>query len=221
MGSPALQDMVPRLVVRPGAVLAGGHDGGKGQGLAPPFPQAPFDLPGHLALRLPRGELPGDLAQHRLAQFQGPAHGGQFLRGLHLPQLFHHPFQGPPLHLDPFGADGFSQALIPPKGNVGRFEPQPPHPKFLEQPGQGFPQAHLINHYLKGRGLLPGPKLVAKIGEQHRGGRGDKQGAPIGIIGGEAAEIAAARRAGDQQSINFPPAAKISQGGQTRNFEGG
>ena len=31
---------IPRLVVGPGAVFPGGHDGGEGQGLGAPFPQA-------------------------------------------------------------------------------------------------------------------------------------------------------------------------------------
>ena len=90
---------------------------------------------------------------------------------------------------------------------------------LLEQPRQGLPQAHLINDYLKGRGLLLGPKLVAKIGEQHRRSPGDEQGPPVGIIGSEAAEITAILRAGDQEAVHFPLGQQFSQGGQTRGFD--
>ncbi len=86
-----------------------------------------------------------------------------------------------------------------PISEVGRFEAQALHLELLEQLRQGFPQAHLINHDLKGCGFLLGPKLIAEIGEEHRRGLGDEKQAPVGIIGGEAAEIAATRRAGDQR----------------------
>jgi hypothetical protein len=63
--------------------------------------------------------------------------------------------------------------------------------------------------------------LIAKIGEQHRRGRGDEQGAPIGVIGGKAAKIATVIRTMDQEALHFPPAKKFSQGGKSGNFEGG
>ncbi len=60
----------------PGAVGSGRHDGGKGHVLGPAFPEALFDLPGHLALGLARGEFPGHLAHDGFGQLQGPPHDG-------------------------------------------------------------------------------------------------------------------------------------------------
>ena len=125
--------------------------GGKAIPSAPAFPQALFDLPGHLALGKARGEFPGHLAHHGFGQRQGPAHDGQLGPGLPLAQAFHQPFRGLPGDREPRVGHFLGQALVLPVGEMRRFKTQAAHLEVLEEPRQGFRQVDFVDDTSKSR----------------------------------------------------------------------
>ncbi len=103
-----------------------------------------------------------------------------------------------------------------PVGKVRRFKTQAPHLKLLEVLPQGFRQINLVDAHLTLLRLLPGPGLVAKVGEKQSRLGGNQEHAPTGVGGGKAAQITAVFGAGHEQGVNLMGGQQLPDRRQTK-----